>query len=675
MSTITLASPRERLLAWSTRHATALVPGLVVVALMLVWAEHDGGYNADTWYWGALLMLVLLSATVAALGRERLRLPRTATVALGALGLYVVWSYLSITWAQSPGQALEGSNRALLYLLVFAELAVLPWTIEAALIALGTFVVGVGVIAIVILARLGSAHHVGQLVIQGRLASPTGYFNANAALFTMAALAAIALAALRELPALLRGGLIAIACAALQLAVLSQSRGWLFTLPLIVVVAICLVRDRLHVAAVALIPIAGVLVSRSWLLDVFRAGPGSALDQAASRVGHRGLLICAAALVIGAAIAQAETMGSRRRLSARGRRGLGTAVIALALAGACVGVAAATHGHPGRFVQREWRGFTANSTPRLTGSHFTTVGDARSDFWRVAADAFAAHPIGGLGQDNFADYYVSRGRSGEEPLWTHSLELRLLVHTGIVGFLLFAAFLIAALSAALGGLRRRTPLARAASGAALLPLAVWLFHGSVDWFWEMPALTGPALGFLAIAMALGREQPGMFAVRPRPWGRVPRVISGVVLASAGLAAAVVLGAPYLAVREVSRGGDIQRQDPAAALRDLKLAGELNPLSSDPGRLGGVVALRAGRYAEAEQRFRQAIDREPGGWFPRLGLGLAASMLGDRGLAHKNFAIAASIDVGQIPVERALALVYTRHPLTPRQALKLIVLEN
>ena len=38
-----------------------------------------------------------------------------------------------------------------------------------------------------------------------------------------------------------------------------------------------------------------------------------------------------------------------------------------------------------------------------------------SDFWRVSVDAVASHPVGGLGQDNFADYYVSRGRSGEEP--------------------------------------------------------------------------------------------------------------------------------------------------------------------------------------------------------------------------------------------------------------------
>src|SRR5690348_6924276 len=41
-----------------------MIPGLLVVALLLVWAVHDGGYDADTWYWGALLMLALLAGVV-----------------------------------------------------------------------------------------------------------------------------------------------------------------------------------------------------------------------------------------------------------------------------------------------------------------------------------------------------------------------------------------------------------------------------------------------------------------------------------------------------------------------------------------------------------------------------------------------------------------------------------
>src|SRR5437764_109336 len=140
-------------------NAPALVPGLAGVALMLVWAVHNGGYDADTWYWGALALLALLVATVVMAGGRLRRLSRAEVIAVSALALYVGWSYLSIAWAASPGDALEGSNRALLYLTLFTLFLVLPWTSGVALTALLTWVVGVGVIAIVLLFRLASADH------------------------------------------------------------------------------------------------------------------------------------------------------------------------------------------------------------------------------------------------------------------------------------------------------------------------------------------------------------------------------------------------------------------------------------------------------------------------------------------------------------------------------------
>ena len=93
---------------------------------MLVWAAHDGGYDSDTWYWGALLLLSLLAVLIG-LGCTRRTLSRASVLALTAFGLYVAWSYLSIIWAGSPGSALDGSNRALLYLLLFAVMLLLPW--------------------------------------------------------------------------------------------------------------------------------------------------------------------------------------------------------------------------------------------------------------------------------------------------------------------------------------------------------------------------------------------------------------------------------------------------------------------------------------------------------------------------------------------------------------------
>jgi hypothetical protein len=646
----------------------AAVPGAIVVALMLIWAVHNGGYDMDTWYWGGLVLLALLAALIVTRGADRTRPHGPTRTALIAFGLYVAWSYLSIAWAQSPGDALDGSNKALVYLLMFAVSVTIPWTPRAALALLVTFALAIGVVSLVLLLRLASADRVDSLVIDGRLAAPTGYFNATAALFTLNALTALALATRRELPGLVRGALAATACAGVQLALIVQSRGWLFTLPLVAIVAIIVVRDRLRVVAFSVLPLAGALVALRQLLHVYQTGPG--LSHAAQSAGRLALVVCAVVLVLGSVLAWLDELRRLPSVKPTSRRGLGAGLATLAIAAAVVGGVVATHGHPFRFISRQWNGFSHIQTSS-TGSHFGDVGSGRYDFWRVSVDAVLAHPIGGLGQDNFADYYVTRRRTGEEPSWTHSLELRLLAHTGVVGFALFATFLGAALLAAARGLRReRDTLAPAVTAAALLPLTVWLIHGSVDWFWEMPALSGAALGFLGMAVALSSPQTRVArdAERRR---RVPPPVARVVGAVALIAAAAALGLPYLSVREVSNASNIAASDPAGALSDLATAADLNPLSPVPGRLAGRIALGAGDYEVAEQRFSQAISREPGGWFAWFGRGLAASALGDVQQASHDLTRARSINSSQPAIKEVLARLDTDHPLTPAAGLRAI----
>jgi hypothetical protein len=660
-------------------HALALVPGLVAVGLMLVWAASNGGYDAGSWYWGALLLLAVLGAVVVGLWGRPLQVTRAGRLALVFFALYVAWSYLSITWAQSPGDALQGSNRALLYLLLFALLIALPWTPGGGLVALLAFTLGVGVIGIVTLVSLASAHNLSSLLMGGRLSAPAGYFNATAALFTMDALVAIALATRRELPALLRGALIAFACTGLQLAVLAESRGWLFTLPLVAIVALAVVTDRLRFAAAALIPVVAALVPLRRLLHVYQQDSGSALQHAASRAGHAALLICAVAFVVGTLIAWGETRIRAPSPSRARRRMIGIVVSVVAIAALAAAGARATHGHPFSFISRQWRGFSHPETTASSASHFADVGSGRYDFWRVALDAVIAHPIGGLGQDNFADYYITRRHTAEEPVWTHSLELRLLAHTGFVGFGLFVGFLISAIAAALRARRRDDALVRAVAAVALLPLVVWLIHGSIDWFWEVPALAGPALGFLAVAGALAQAvAPARVNAATGTARSSPRILKPVAIAGTALAlvaGAVVLGLPYLSTREVSLASGASQSDPAAALRDLARAAKLNPLSADPGRIGGALALQIGDYATAEQRFGQSIAREPGGWFAWMGDGLAASALGDRTRAHHDFVVATTINSKKYAAENALARVYSRTPMSPAEAFKLLAVEG
>ncbi len=194
-------------------------------------------------------------------------------------------------------------------------MVLLPWTARGALAALLVFATGIGVVAIVLLFRLASADHVSGLFIEGRLAAPTGYFNSTAALFTMGALTAIALAVRRELPAPLRGLLLGFACAELQLALVAQSRGWLFTLPVVALAAIVVVPDRLRVVICAVVPAAGTLAPVHRLLDVYKAGSGSALEHAATRAGHPALLACAAVFFVATLLAWTDNLLPAPRMS------------------------------------------------------------------------------------------------------------------------------------------------------------------------------------------------------------------------------------------------------------------------------------------------------------------------------------------------------------------------
>lgn len=665
---------RERLRS----EGVVLVPALLAVALLVYWAAHGGGYEPTAWEPSALVVLGLLVATVAGLGPARVRPSRPVALALAALTGFVAWSYLSIAWAAAPGDAFEGSDRALLFLLLFALFALLPWRPWTALVALSAYALGIGAIAVVTLARLGDAAQVPGMFSGARLDTPVGYVNGSAALLLTGAVLSIALAARRELPVLLRGLLLALAAAGLQASVLCESRGWLFALPIVLLLTVALVPGRVRLVLWALPSFAGAALALGALLDVFKradaaptlAATQRALVAASEHAANVALGVCATVLAVGLLLALLDRRVTVPRPVARGanRVGAGLAIVGV-LAAVAVGLTL-THGRPDRKIADYWNRSSAYQAITPGTSRFAAVGSNRPDFWRVSLRAFADHPIGGLGQDNWSSVYLRERRSGEQPRWTHSVELRLLAHTGIVGFLLFAAFLAAALVAALGGRRRAGRTASAAAAVAVLPLVVWLVHGSVDWFWEIPALSGPAFAFLGLGGAVMRQPAentaAAHAAAPRSRWRVAALATSGVLACA---AAAALALPYLAEREMAAASRSWQEDPARAFAQLDRAADLDPLSSRPELLAGTIALELDDPGAAVARFTAAIDRDGGDWFAYFGRGLAASAQGKRAAARGDFARARSLDPREALVIEALQRVDGRHPMTATEAFR------
>ncbi|MEA2426231.1 MAG: hypothetical protein QOH13_2641, partial [Thermoleophilaceae bacterium] len=280
--------PAARQLAFSLRAALIRYPALPLVAVAigtLVWfAASNGGYEVTTWAPGALIVLALVAIGLVSVPPARA--PRIVVVAVVALVGYAAWSYLSIGWADQKGDAWDGANKSLLYALAFALFALWRPRGRAAVALLIVYCLGVAGVGLVEILRASSAADPRDFFSQGRFASPAGYMNANVALWFTAFWPCVALAARRELRPALRGLLAAAGVLLCGLAVLGQSRGWLFTAPVATLAFIALVPRRVRTILTLAVVFAATGAVVGTLLDVYRAAGEPGFADAVSRAAN-----------------------------------------------------------------------------------------------------------------------------------------------------------------------------------------------------------------------------------------------------------------------------------------------------------------------------------------------------------------------------------------------------
>jgi O-antigen ligase len=634
-------APRHVLTA-HLREAPATVPALGALALMVVWATGQAGYPLTHWAPGGLVVLALLAIALAAVRPRLSEIPPAVRLAVACMAAYTALSFLSILWAGVPGDAWEGANRTLLYLLVFALFACCPQRGATAALLVCAWTVALIGVALFTALHVDAAAGAGRLLALlpgGRLVYPAGYVNANAAQWLMAFWPALLLAREQRLPWGLRGVLAGGAVVLAEVALLSQSRGSVYATAALVVLVFALLPGRVRTFALAVPVAAGIGAAAPAVLRVGErvsalegASHGAAaLHSAAAAVHGATVATLLSALAVGAVVAAGAALESRRTLSpaaaARVHRGVATVAVAALVVLLAGGWAAA--GDPLTRVRHAWdtfkspRGYAADAT---TGSRLTSgLGSSRYDFYRVALDEFAAHPVGGIGADNFAEPYLAHGRSDETPHYPHSVELRTLVETGLVGGLLAVVGLGAALVACRRAIvRNRDSLARAVAAAAAAGFAYWAVHGSVDWFWEFAGLGGPAFALLGLGCALA---PRADVVPPRTSRRGrPLIVAGTL---AALAAVASLTAPWLSELQVQSAARIWPQAPQQAYARLDSAARLDPLSDEPYVVAGSIALRLGELGRAAHDFALALRRTPGDAYATLERGAIASARGER----------------------------------------------
>jgi tetratricopeptide (TPR) repeat protein len=654
-------------LTGSLRAAPATVPGLAAISLFVVWATDQAGYPVTHWGPGGVVVLALLAIAVGLLGVRVREMPIAVRVALGALAAYTALSFLSILWASVPGDAWEGSNRTLLYLLVFALFACWRQRGASAALLLGGWAVAMIALALFAVLHLdaASARSLQTLLPGGRLDYPTGYPNANAAQWLMACWPALLLARSDRLAWALRGLLAGGAVLLAAVALLSQSRGSLYATPVMLVLVFAVLPGRVRTFALLVPVAAGVGAVAPTVLRVGDRLSGGGVVKANVHSAIAASIL--AAVIVGGVVALGAAIETRRELSPSIRRrtrngiaGVAIATLVLVLIGGAI-----LAGNPAHRIEEGWHSFKGGYSSEGTGGNrlVSGLGSNRYDFYRVALDEFLAHPVAGIGADNFSQQYLLHGRSRETPHYPHSIELRTLSQTGLAGALLAAVGLLAALLAAARGMRRSDQLGRIVAAAALAGFGYWAVHGSIDWFWEFAGLGAPAFAMLGIACALA---PPRRVERPPASGGAAR---GLLVRSGARAAALAttavllalaltysLAAPWLSELEVQRAARIWTSRPRSAYADLAQAASLNPLGDGPYLVAGSIALRYGEVARADRQFALALGRSSNDAYATLERGAIASSRGERRAALKLLTRAVGLDPRDELAAAALRLV-------------------
>jgi hypothetical protein len=457
--------------------------------------------------------------------RRAMRPPAAGWVAAAGLAGLCAWTALSAGWAPLAGPAVADLQRLVLYLGAFVAalllLPAVPRAVEPALAAGCTMV-----IAYALAGRLlpGVVVQEASASAFGRLEQPLTYWNATGLLAALGAVLAVRLAGDRSRSRRLRAAGGAAVPALLCGLVLSFSRGALLACAVGVLAVCLLAADRGQVRAAAVsVACALPAVVVALALDGVRALGGDAAGR--ERDGLIALAVLAAASAIAGWRAVRErpapTPAGRRRgigragswrTAAGARRGIGRAGSWRTAAGArrAIGRAGSRRTAAGALVLVAGAlavaaGAGSSADPPATGATPARLASAdsnRYDYWAVALSEWRAEPLRGGGAGSFRVAWLRERSVPEAAQDAHSLYLETLAELGLAGAVLLLAFLVP-----IGAAAAWAPPALAGPVGALL---AWAFHAGVDWDWEMPAVTLPAL--VLAAHALGA--PAAVSARP-----------------------------------------------------------------------------------------------------------------------------------------------------------------
>jgi tetratricopeptide (TPR) repeat protein len=274
----------------------------------------------------------------------------------------------------------------------------------------------------------------------------------------------------------------------------------------------------------------------------------------------------------------------------------GVAVLAFALI-----TASQQSGDPVSWVEQRWEAFKNDDASGEEQSRFLAAsGSGRYTLWQVASEDFDSNPLLGVGTHNYeATYYQLREKNVGWVRQPHILPLEVLSERGIIGGVLFFGFLFTCLGAGLSErFGRLGSEGKGQVGAMVAAITYWFVHSSAEWFWQLPAVTLPAIIYLALLVGpwqLSRTRITRWSMR---------------LAGAGAAALALLAVAPLYAADLYLTQSRSSTDPDEALEAVERAQRLNPMAPELPEQEAALALQTGDSERAEDALQESVSLNP-----------------------------------------------------------------
>jgi hypothetical protein len=632
----------------------ATIAGAVaIVAWLVALALAHGAYHVTGWGTLSAALVVALASALVARGTAVVR-DRAALLVAGPLAGISLLAAASMWWTWfSPHRAwLESGRFAVASLAVLVGAAWLGSASRRLLLVRAIAVATLGT-TIATAAWLATAPDDALSVLSfGKAAWPIGNSNAQAVWLLVGTWCALACTMLdvggasRDWRMRAAGGGASVAGWVFVLA--AESAGSLMAWG---AACACLVvlggssGRRLVAWSVASGAIAWLVAGRA--VDQLHAAGAAATSAIAARHGVNDRLmhlhdqavqlgrITLAAAVAGAIVVPLLHAGIRRM--PRWQPSRRTIIVGLVLL-AIAGVAAAVGTAPGRSIAKTTFSCPVPPPPDAHGFRAKTdvEYDFRCDYWRVAIHSFAARPVQGWGADSFHGRYMLDRRGPEQPREPHSLPLQLAGDLGIGAFALLAIAVWGLLRAHLRMARSAREVDRVVGAASLGAVATWFAHSTLDFTFNVLAVTLPVL-LLAGAVAAAPERSSR---------RVPSRDErrrGVALAVLVVGAWAVLVVPQvLAARALHRAEDPERAR-GDAIAAARRAAWWDPTWAEPHLVEGFLRLEQDQPDAASAAAHEAERLEPNHWAVHVSASRIHRASGRTGRANASIARALELN--------------------------------